>query len=82
MIFNNIIKRTGSFIINIVLQLMCISYSLLVLIPVSWAFISSLRSSIDFFKNPFGIPTEFLYENFRDVWNEEWDKMGSFDQWL
>ncbi|MCL5073151.1 MAG: carbohydrate ABC transporter permease [Actinobacteria bacterium] len=55
---------------NIPVQLLCIIYSLIVLIPVTWAVVSSLRSSIDFFVNPFGLPSKFLFQNFIKAWNE------------
>ncbi|MCL5070018.1 MAG: carbohydrate ABC transporter permease [Actinobacteria bacterium] len=55
---------------GIPIQLLSIIYSLIVLVPVSWAVVSSLRTSIDFFTNPFGLPSKFLYQNFISAWNE------------
>jgi len=49
---------------------MSIIYSLIVLIPISWSVVSSIRPSTDFFKNPFGIPSKFLYQNFITTWQE------------
>jgi len=41
-----------------------------VLVPVLWSSISSFRSSIEFFTNPFGLPSTWKYQNFVYAWNQ------------
>jgi len=39
-------------------------------VPVLWSSISSFRSSIEFFTNPFGLPSVWKYQNFVYAWNQ------------
>ncbi|MCL6087713.1 MAG: carbohydrate ABC transporter permease [Actinobacteria bacterium] len=66
-----IIINLRNILINIPIQILCIFYSLVVLIPVSWAIVSSIRDSISFFKNPFGIPAIIQLSNFSEAWKNE-----------
>jgi len=54
----------------IIVQLLCLVYSLFVLVPIIWSFISSFRPSLDFFMNPMGLPSVWKYQNFIYAWNQ------------
>ena len=56
--------------ILLIVQLLCIIYSLIVLIPILWSFVSSFRPSLDFFMNPMGLPSAWKYQNFAYAWNQ------------
>jgi len=51
------------------LECLCLIYTLCVLVPVMWVGISSFRSSVEFFTNPFGIPHHWLPSNYSYAWS-------------
>lgn len=65
-----LIKRLRESGLFVIIQILCLSYSLFVLVPVLWSSISSFRSSIEFFTNPFGLPSVWKYQNFVYAWNQ------------
>lgn len=65
-----LIKRLRESGLFVIIQIVCLSYSLFVLVPVLWSSISSFRSSIEFFTNPFGLPSVWKYQNFVYAWNQ------------
>lgn len=65
-----LIKRLRESGLFVMIQILCLSYSLFVLVPVLWSSISSFRSSIEFFTNPFGLPSVWKYQNFVYAWNQ------------
>jgi len=67
---NMLIKRLRESGLFVIIQILCLSYSLFVLVPVLWSSISSFRSSIEFFTNPFGLPSTWKYQNFVYAWNQ------------
>ena len=64
-------ERLQNSSILFIVQLLCLVYSLLVLVPILWSFISSFRPSLDFFMNPMGLPSVWKYQNFIYAWNQE-----------
>ena len=64
------IKRLRGSPVSLIVQLSCLVYSLVVLVPVLWSLISSFRSSLAFFTDPFGIPSPWKYQNFVYAWNQ------------
>ena len=65
-----LIKRLRDSGLFVIIQILCLAYSLFVLVPVLWSSISSFRSSIEFFTNPFGLPSAWKYQNFVYAWNQ------------
>ena len=65
-----LIKRLRESGLFVIIQILCLSYSLFVLVPVLWSSISSFRSSIEFFTNPFGLPSVWKYQNFVYAWTQ------------
>ncbi|WP_020615031.1 carbohydrate ABC transporter permease [Paenibacillus daejeonensis] len=43
-------------------------YGLLTLYPLFWLFLSSFKSTQDFFNRPFGLPEAWKFENFSNAW--------------
>ena len=64
-------ERLQNSSILFIVQLLCLIYSSLVLVPILWSFISSFRPSLDFFMNPMGLPSVWKYQNFVYAWNQE-----------
>ncbi|MGQ9615380.1 MAG: carbohydrate ABC transporter permease [Spirochaetota bacterium] len=69
-VFNMFLQRLRESTLFIIIQIMCLAYSLFVLIPVLWSFISSFRGSVEFFVNPFGLPSTWKYDNFIYAWKQ------------
>jgi N-acetylglucosamine transport system permease protein len=65
-----LIRRLRSMSIPTVVQLLCLVYGLIVLVPVLWAFVSSFRPSLGFFTDPFGLPSPWKYQNFAYAWTK------------
>ncbi len=64
------LQRFKDSTIFVILQIVCLAYSLFVLIPVVWSFMSSFRASVEFFTNPFGLPSVWKYQNFIYAWKQ------------
>ncbi|MBD2848372.1 carbohydrate ABC transporter permease [Paenibacillus sp. IB182496] len=43
-------------------------YGILTLYPLYWLFLSSFKSNAEFFNSPFGLPQEWLWQNFTNAW--------------
>lgn len=43
--------------------------ALIYIVPLLWVVFVSVRSNSELFKNPFGIPEEFLWDNYKVAWN-------------
>jgi ABC-type glycerol-3-phosphate transport system permease component len=65
-----LIRRIRTLSIPIVVQLLCLVYSLIVLVPVLWSFLSAFRPSLGFFTDPFGLPSPWKYQNFVYAWTQ------------
>jgi N-acetylglucosamine transport system permease protein len=68
--FNMFLQRLRDSTLFVIIQIVCLAYSLFVLIPVLWSFTSSFRASVEFFTNPFGLPSTWKYENFIYAWKQ------------
>lgn len=44
-------------------------YGILTLYPLFWLFISSFKSTGEFFSRPFALPQSWMFENFTNAWN-------------
>lgn len=51
------------------LQLICVAYTAVIVVPMVWLFTSAFKDSISFFTKPFNIPQVWKYENFIAAWN-------------
>lgn len=49
-------------------ELLMIAYAVMVLYPLLNMFISSLKSTREIFQNPFALPGNWVFENYRAVW--------------
>jgi len=51
-------------------HLLLIVLSLIVLVPIVYMFFASFKSVADFFGNPYGLPTEWHWDNYTRAWQE------------
>ncbi len=50
--------------------------AVLILVPVAWAFMASVKENAEFYANPWNFPKGFYWQNFLDAWNTA--KMGEY----
>lgn len=56
--------KKGISLFSIVIFVILCLYVLSLIIPLIWVFISSVKGKLDFIRNPFGLPKEWLWKNF------------------
>ncbi|GIN71581.1 putative ABC transporter permease protein YurM [Bacillus sp. J14TS2] len=53
---------------RISLYVFCISFSLINLVPLLWMIMNAFKSEQDYAVNPFGLPKEWVWGNFKTAW--------------
>lgn len=56
---------------NLPRALVLIGFTLVVLAPILWVLVGSLKESTEVFSNPWGLPKKPLWENYPAAWSEE-----------
>lgn len=52
------------------IYLLLIVLAVIIIVPVSWAFIASIKQDVEFYGNPWALPQGFYLQNFADAWNK------------
>lgn len=64
-------KKVRSFSpLMLVLGIVLLIYTVSLFAPFCWALIASLKGRLDFLTNPFGLPEEWLFSNYGDVFSK------------
>ena len=50
--------------------------AIVILVPVAWVFMASIKQNSEFYGNPWALPAGFYWQNFVDAWNSA--SMGSY----
>lgn len=58
----------GKFAKGSILNILLAVYALVTLYPLIWLFISAFKTNDEFFAKPFGLPTEWKWNNFVQAW--------------
>ena len=53
-----------------------ITLAVLIIVPVVWVFVASVKQNSEFYGNPWTLPAELYWQNFVDAWNAA--NMGSY----
>ena len=53
-----------------------ITLAVLIIVPVAWVFLASIKQNSEFYGNPWALPATFYWQNFVDAWNAA--SMGSY----
>ena len=53
-----------------------ITLAVLIIVPVAWVFLASIKQNSEFYGNPWALPASFYWQNFVDAWNSA--SMGSY----
>lgn len=67
---NKLIRRENNGIGPIVWTVILGIYSASLILPLIWAILASLKTSTDFYLNPFGIPTPWKFENYTEAFSK------------
>lgn len=69
-------RAPGSWVSLSLTQVVLIVYGLIVVLPVLWMLVSSLKTNGQFLFHPFALPTGLHFENYVKAWNE--DSIGRY----
>ncbi len=73
-------QRTGSqkseVILKVFIYVALITLAVLIIVPVAWVFLASVKENSEFYGNPWTMPLGFYWQNFVDAWNSA--QMGSY----
>ncbi len=53
-----------------------ITLAVVIIVPVAWVFLASIKQNSEFYGNPWALPAGFYWQNFVDAWNAA--SMGSY----
>ena len=61
---------------KIFIYVVLITLAVLIIVPVAWVFLASIKQNSEFYGNPWALPAGFYWQNFVDAWNSA--NMGSY----
>ena len=66
----------GDRIVKIFIYVALITLAILIIVPVAWVFMASVKENSEFYGNPWALPAGFYWQNFVDAWNKA--RMGEY----
>ena len=69
------IKETSKFA-KVFIYLMLFFLAIIIIVPVAWVFMASIKENSEFYRSPWALPEGFHFQNFIDAWQKA--SMGSF----
>ncbi len=69
-------STSGDKLYKIFIYVVLITLAIVILVPVAWVFMSSIKQNSEFYGNPWTLPAGFYFQNFVDAWNKA--RMGEF----
>ena len=70
------LHSSGDRLYKIFVYCVLITLAVIILVPVVWVFVASIRQNSEFYGSPWTIPAKIVWENFTDAWNAA--NMGSY----
>ncbi|MCI8835221.1 MAG: carbohydrate ABC transporter permease [Ruminococcus sp.] len=67
---------SGETLYRIFIYVALITLAILIIVPVAWVFMASVKQNSEFYGNPWALPAGFYWQNFVDAWNTA--KMGEY----
>ena len=61
---------------KVLIYIPLILLSILIIVPVFWVFMASIKENSEFYRNPWALPEGFYFQNFIDAWESA--NMGSY----
>lgn len=68
--------RETSGLSKVLIYIPLILLSILIIVPVFWVFMASIKENSEFYRNPWALPEGFYFQNFIDAWESA--NMGSY----
>ena len=68
--------RETSGLVKVLIYIPLILLSILIIVPVFWVFMASIKENSEFYRNPWALPEGFYFQNFIDAWESA--NMGSY----
>ncbi|MEG0753548.1 MAG: carbohydrate ABC transporter permease, partial [Angelakisella sp.] len=69
-------KESGEALYKGFIYIALITLAILIIVPVAWVFLASIKQNSEFYGNPWALPAGFYFQNFIDAWNKA--RMGEF----
>ncbi|MCI8538591.1 MAG: carbohydrate ABC transporter permease [Oscillospiraceae bacterium] len=63
-------------LVKIFIYVALITLAVMIVVPVAWVFLASIKQNSEFYGNPWTLPAGFYWQNFVDAWNSA--SMGSY----
>ncbi len=70
------ITSSGEKLYKFFVYFVLILLAVLILVPVAWVFMASIKENPEFYANPWNLPKGFYWQNFVEAWNTA--KMGEY----
>ena len=67
---------SGETLYKIFVYVVLITLAVVIIVPVAWVFLASIKQNSEFYGNPWALPAGFYWQNFVDAWNSA--SMGSY----
>ncbi len=67
---------SGNTLYKVFVYVVLITLAVLIIVPVAWVFLASVKENSEFYGNPWALPASFYWQNFVDAWNAA--SMGSY----
>lgn len=61
---------------KVLIYVVLILLAIIIIVPVAWAFMASIKQNVEFYANPWALPKGIYLQNFADAWQKA--KMGSY----
>ena len=72
----SVVGKRSSPLFKIVVYFMLILLTLLIVVPVAWVFMASVKQNSEFYGNPWSLPQGIYLQNFADAWGKA--RMGEY----
>ncbi|AIQ34060.1 MULTISPECIES: carbohydrate ABC transporter permease [Paenibacillus] len=66
----------GDKLYKVLIYVVLILLAIIIIVPVAWAFMASIKQNVEFYANPWALPKGIYLQNFADAWQKA--KMGSY----
>ena len=67
---------SGEALYKIFIYVVLITLAVVIIVPVAWVFLASIKQNSEFYGNPWALPAGFYWQNFVNAWNAA--SMGSY----
>jgi len=73
---NHALQNGGGKLSKILSYIVLVALTVIIIIPVLWAFIASIKQDVEFYGSPWAMPQGIYLQNFADAWSKA--KMGDY----